>query len=136
MPIASPAPTARSRTRLGLAFPRAGRRDAGPSVAGDRTGVTEGTLAGPFNEKAAAHRLGPSHSTVKQHLANARSKVGAETTAQLVWILAPRLPEPGGTVQATSYVLDSVRSLSRVNSSRVSRRSPEDAVATSSHSAH
>ena len=46
------------------------------------------------SEKAAAHRLGLSHSTVKHHLANARSKVGAETTAQLVWILAPRLPEP------------------------------------------
>ena len=48
--------------------------------------------AGP--EKAAAHRLGLSHSTVKHHLANARSKVGAATTAQLVWILAPRLPGP------------------------------------------
>jgi len=48
------------------------------------------------SEKAAAHRLGLSHSTVKHHLANARSKVGATTTAQLVWILAPRLPEPGG----------------------------------------
>ena len=48
------------------------------------------------SEKAAAYRLGLSHSTVKHHLANARSKVGAETTAQLVWILAPRLPEPGG----------------------------------------
>ena len=46
------------------------------------------------SEKAAAHRLGLSHSTVKHHLANVRSKVGAETTAQLVWILAPRLPEP------------------------------------------
>ena len=46
------------------------------------------------SEKAAAYRLGLSHSTVKHHLANARSKVGAETTAQLVWILAPRLPEP------------------------------------------
>ena len=45
------------------------------------------------SEKAAAHRLGLSHSTVKHHLANARSKVGAATTAQLVWILAPRLPE-------------------------------------------
>jgi len=31
--------------------------------------------------------------------ANARSKVGAATTAQLVWILAPRLPEPGGRTQ-------------------------------------
>ena len=31
---------------------------------------------------------------MKHHLANARSKVGAETTAQLVWILAPRVPEP------------------------------------------
>ncbi len=35
---------------------------------------------------AAAHRLGLSHSTVKHHLADARSKVGATTTAQLVWI--------------------------------------------------
>ncbi len=52
------------------------------------------------SEKAAAHRLGLSHSTVKHHLANARSKVGAETTAQLVWILAPRLPEPKGIVPA------------------------------------
>jgi DNA-binding NarL/FixJ family response regulator len=48
------------------------------------------------SEKAAAHRLGLSHSTVKHHLANARSKVGATTTAQLVWIPAPRLPEPVG----------------------------------------
>jgi DNA-binding NarL/FixJ family response regulator len=46
------------------------------------------------SEKAAAHRLGLSHSTVKHHLANARSKVGATTTAQLVWLLASRLPEP------------------------------------------
>jgi hypothetical protein len=46
------------------------------------------------SEKAAAHRLGLSHSTVKHHLANARLKVGATTTAQLVWILAQRLPEP------------------------------------------
>jgi hypothetical protein len=52
----------------------------------------------PFagSEKAAAHRLGLSHSTVKHHLANARSKVGAATTAQLVWILARRLPGPEG----------------------------------------
>ena len=47
-----------------------------------------------------AHRLGLSHWTVKHHLANARSKVGAVTTAQLVWILAPRLPEPEGIAQA------------------------------------
>ena len=45
------------------------------------------------SEKEAAHRLGLSHSTVKHHLANTRSKVGATTTAQLVWILATRLPE-------------------------------------------
>jgi DNA-binding CsgD family transcriptional regulator len=37
---------------------------------------------------------------VKHHLANARSKVGAETTAQLVWILATRLPEPEGVAEA------------------------------------
>ncbi len=51
------------------------------------------------SEKAAAHWLGLSHSTVKHHLANARTKVGAVTTAQLVWILAPRLPEPEGMAQ-------------------------------------
>ena len=50
------------------------------------------------SEKAAAHGLGLSHSTVKHHLANARSKMGAATTARLVWIPAQRLPErtPGG----------------------------------------
>jgi DNA-binding NarL/FixJ family response regulator len=46
------------------------------------------------SEKAAAHQLGLSHSTVKHHLAKARTKVGATTTAQLVWILTERLPEP------------------------------------------
>lgn len=55
--------------------------------------VVEAVLAAG-SEKAAAHRLGLSHSTVKHHLASARSKVGATTTAQLVWILARRLPEP------------------------------------------
>ena len=54
----------------------------------------------PGRRRASAHHLGLSHSTVKHHLANARSKVGAETTAQLVWILAPRLPEPEGMAQA------------------------------------
>lgn len=63
------------------------------------------------SEKAAAHRLGLSHSTVKHHLANARSKVGAETTAQLVWILAPRLPEPDGVAQTDELrMLDGSRS--------------------------
>ncbi len=46
------------------------------------------------SEKAAAHRLGLSHSTVKHRLANARSGLGAEATTQLVWILGPGLPEP------------------------------------------
>ena len=51
------------------------------------------------SEKATAHRLGLAHSTVKHHLANARSKVGAATTAQVAWILGPRPPEasPGVT---------------------------------------
>jgi DNA-binding CsgD family transcriptional regulator len=56
-------------------------------------GVVAAVLA-TGSEKAAAHRLGLSHSTVKHHLANARSKCGAATTAQLVWILSPRLPDP------------------------------------------
>ena len=50
------------------------------------------------SEKAAAHRLGLSHSTVKHHLASARSKVGATTTAQLVWVLAHRLAQPDGPI--------------------------------------
>ena len=58
-------------------------------------------LVASGSERAAAHRLGLSHSTVKHHLASARSKVGAETTAQLVWILGPRLPEPDAMAQAT-----------------------------------
>jgi len=62
----------------------------------DRELVVVAAVLEAGSEKAAAHRLGLSHSTVKHHLANARSRVGAETTAQLVWILAPRLPEPEG----------------------------------------
>ena len=33
---------------------------------------------------------------VNRHLANARSKVGADMTAHLVWIPALGLPEPEG----------------------------------------
>ena len=51
------------------------------------------------SEKAAAHRLGLSHSTVKHHLANARLKTGAATTAQLVWILGSRLPAAEAVAQ-------------------------------------
>jgi len=58
----------------------------------DREVVVVAAVLVAGSEKAAAHRLGLSHSTVKHHLANARCKVGAETTAQLVSILAPRLP--------------------------------------------
>lgn len=49
------------------------------------------------SEKADPHRLGLSRSTVKHHPANARSKVGATTTAQLIRILGPRLPVAGMT---------------------------------------
>jgi len=73
-------------TRRSRPTARATDREVGVLVAALETG----------SEKGAAHRLGLSHSTVKHHLANARSKVGAETTAQLVWILSPRLPEPEG----------------------------------------
>ena len=51
------------------------------------------------SEKAAAHRLGLSHSTAKHRLANARPRIGVATTAQPVWILAPRLPAPDGFAQ-------------------------------------
>lgn len=77
------------------------RRPSRPAArATDReVGVVAAVLVAG-SEKAAAHRLGLSHSTVKHHLANARSRVGVATTAQLIWILAPRLPAPadmGGT---------------------------------------
>jgi DNA-binding NarL/FixJ family response regulator len=72
----------------------AGRGAAAGTAA---TTPTSRSVAHPAGRSlTAAHRLGLSHSTVKHHLANARFKVGAETTAQLVWILAPRLPEPEG----------------------------------------
>ena len=71
-----------------------------PAVrATEREIVVVAAVLATGSEKAAAHRLGLSHSTVKHHLANARSRVGAETTAQLVWILGPRLPEPDRMVR-------------------------------------
>jgi DNA-binding CsgD family transcriptional regulator len=70
------------------------RRSTGRAT--DREVLVVAAVLDAGSEKAAAHRLGLSHSTVKHHLANARSKEGAETTAQLVWILAPRLPDAEG----------------------------------------
>lgn len=57
------------------------------------------------------HRLGLSHSIVKHHRANARSKVGAATAAQLVRILAarkyqcPAPPVSGTTGSGRAYRL-------------------------------
>lgn len=68
------------------------RRSTGRAT--DREVLVVAAVLEEGSEKAAAHRLGLSHSTVKHHLAAARSKLGAETTAQLVWLLAPRLPRP------------------------------------------
>ena len=77
-------------------------RKRAPARATDREVIVVAAVLVAGSEKAAAHRLGLSHSTVKHHLANARSKVGAETTAQLVWLLATRLPEPEGGAEADS----------------------------------
>ncbi len=74
-------------------------RRASAARATDREVLVVAAVLAAGSEKAAAHRLGLSHSTVKHHLANARSKVGATTTAQLVWILAPRLPEAEAMAQ-------------------------------------
>jgi DNA-binding NarL/FixJ family response regulator len=76
---------------------RAGRTSG--ATATDREIAVVAAVIAAGSEKAAAHRLGLSHSTVKHHLASARSKVGATTTAQLVWILALRLPEAEATAQ-------------------------------------
>jgi DNA-binding NarL/FixJ family response regulator len=74
------------------------RRSTGRDT--DRDVLVVAAVLDAGSEMAAAHRLGLSHSTVKHHLASARSKVVATTTAQLVWILARRLPEPEGGVPA------------------------------------
>lgn len=68
-------------------------RDAARHATDREVRVVEAVLVAG-SEKAAAHRLGLSHSTVKHHLAKARLKMGAANTAQLVWMLAPRQPEP------------------------------------------
>ena len=89
---------ARGGTAAGVrARARAERRPGGTATVREVVVVAAVLVAG--SEKAAAHRLGLSHSTVKHHLANARSKAGVTTTAQLVWILAPRLPEPEGVAR-------------------------------------
>ena len=75
------------------------RRSEGPAT--DREVAVVAAVLETGSEKAAAHGLGLSHSTVKHHLASARSKVGAANTAQLVWILGRRLPEPEGEPQRT-----------------------------------
>ncbi len=79
------------------------RMPAGRGCAGRATVREVGVVAAVLvtgSEKEAAHRRGLSRSTVKHHLANARRKVGATTMAQLVWILAPRLPEPEGVAHS------------------------------------
>ena len=82
-----------------MAAKRVTRRSRPAARATDREVVVVAAVLAAGSEKAAAHRLGLSHSTVKHHLANARSKVGATTTSQLVWILAPQPPEPDvGTI--------------------------------------
>jgi DNA-binding NarL/FixJ family response regulator len=88
-----------SGVELGLAFLSRVAMAIGPRPMFVAAVLTAGS------EKAAASRLGLSHSTVKHHLANARLKVGAETTAQLVWILGPRLPEPDRLPDSTEEQL-------------------------------
>ena len=80
---------------------RADRASGGTAT--DRELAVVAAVIACGSEKAAALRLGLSHSTVKHHLANARSNVGATTTAQLVWILAARLPGPEGLAEVDGY---------------------------------
>ncbi len=69
------------------------------ATATDRELAVVAAVVEAGSEKVTAHRLGLSHSTVKHHLASARSKLGATTTAQLAWILGQRLPVPNGAAQ-------------------------------------
>ena len=74
-------------------------REPAPAQATEREVVVVAAVFAAGSEKAAVHRLGLSHSTVNDHLANARSKVEVATTAQLVWILAPRWRDAEGDTQ-------------------------------------
>jgi hypothetical protein len=69
--------------------------------------------------RQAAGRLGLSYSTVKHHLANARSKVGAETMAQLVPSASPMGADDSGVIEVTQRELlmemrDDIRALRSV----------------------
>jgi hypothetical protein len=57
MPIASPDPTATSSTRVELAVPRAEKREAAPTLAGDRSGVIEAILPGTQRTSPPTNRL-------------------------------------------------------------------------------
>lgn len=76
--------TARSRRR--------GRRGPAIPLAVDRLTRRQRQVVRAYvteaGEKGAAHALGIVPATVERHLANARSKIGATTTAQLVYALA------------------------------------------------
>ena len=89
---------ARRGTAAGVRARKTAARGSADVATDREVGVVAAVLEAG-SEKAAAHRLGLSHSTVKHHLANARSKVGARTTAELVWILASRLPEADDMAQ-------------------------------------
>jgi DNA-binding NarL/FixJ family response regulator len=92
---------ARGGEAAGVRTARQGRAESGRAEsATEREIAVVAAVLATGSEKQAAHRLGLSHSTVKHHLANARSKVGATTTAQLVWILAQRLPGPESGAQS------------------------------------
>jgi DNA-binding CsgD family transcriptional regulator len=68
-------PVRRRPARHGLVSDRPATSDLPISRATDREVVVVAAVLAAGSEKAAAHRLGLSHSTVKHHLANARSKV-------------------------------------------------------------
>jgi DNA-binding NarL/FixJ family response regulator len=93
-------PAGGRRARHGPVWDSPSTHDLPISRATDREVGVVAAVRVAGSEKAAAHRLGLSHSTVKHRLANARSKVGAEMTVQFLWMLAPRLPEPEGVAQA------------------------------------
>lgn len=69
-------------------------RGRAPAPATERELVVVAAVLEAGSEKAAARRLGLSHSTVEHHPGERAVQGGAETTAQLVWILAPQLPAP------------------------------------------
>ena len=94
LPITMRAPTHQSLASRVRSARRVGRSRPAERATEREVACRRGGPGRRIGEKAGHPLLDLSALTVKHHLANARSKVGATTTAQLVWNLGPTAAEP------------------------------------------